>query len=109
MFRRGRRGSWHALVSAVMRLAGGKAVLLRHAEKPWASVTFAGARHTIALTFAGAEAIEAAERFIATLPDHEFTIPGQLVAEAVVTAVDHTMLPEPRMTVEVELLLLEEA
>jgi hypothetical protein len=46
--------------------------------------------------------------FIVFLPEHEFMLPGQLVADAAVTEVDHRLIPEPRLTVSVELLLLEE-
>ncbi len=61
------------------------------------------------LAFNGAAAIAAAEALIAALPDHEFAIPGQLVADASVVSVDQTALPEPRMVVELELLLLEDS
>ncbi len=105
----GRRRPWQTLLSAVTQLAHGKAELLRHSERPWASVTFAGTRHSITLAFTGAEAIAAGERFIAALPEHEFTIPRQLVADAAVVAVTHELLPEPKLTVDVELLLLEDA
>jgi len=40
--------------------------------------------------------------------DHEFAIPGQLVADVSVISVDQATLPEPRMVVELELLLLED-
>ncbi|GGC21787.1 hypothetical protein GCM10011371_06770 [Novosphingobium marinum] len=106
--RRGRR-PWIQLLSAILKLAGPRAELLRHSEKPWASVTFSGTRHTIELTFAGAEAVEAGESFIAALPDHEFEISGQLVADATVTSVDHTGEPAAVLTVACELLLLEDA
>lgn len=102
------RRPWLSLLSAVMELAGGKAELLRHAEQPWASATFAGTRHTISLAFAGAESVEAGETFLSLLPDHEFAIPRQLVADAAVIQVEHTISPEERLTCEVELLLLEE-
>jgi len=92
---------------ALLDLAGGRATILSHEEKYWASVTFAGARHRLELLFEGAEAVEAGELFIAFLPEHEFAIPGQLVADAAVTAVDHRLDP-PRMQVSCELLLLEE-
>ena len=109
-FRAGRgRSPWLALLSAVLALGEGHAELLRHGERPWASVTFSGTRHTIALAFAGLPAIAAAERLIAALPDHEFTLPGHLVADAAITAVEQTTLPEPRLTVELELLLLDDA
>ena len=102
------RQPWTPLLNAVLRLAGSAATLVRHAESPWASVTFSGTRHTIALGFVGLDGVAAAEAFIAALPEHEFAIAGQLVAEATVTAVDHALLPAPAITVEIELLLLEE-
>ena len=48
------------------------------------------------------------EAFIVALPEHEFTLPRHIVADASVVAVDHALSPEMRMTVEVELLLLED-
>ena len=48
------------------------------------------------------------EEFVAALPDHEFAIPGQLVADATVAAAETTLLPQPRLAVTCELLLLEE-
>ncbi|HEY0958536.1 MAG TPA: hypothetical protein VGE05_04600 [Novosphingobium sp.] len=94
------------LLSAVMRLAAGRAELLRHAERSWASATFAGTHHMVALTFAGADAMAAAEAFIEALPDHEFAIPGQLVADAAIASI---VQDAERLTVEAELLLLEDA
>lgn len=103
-----RTAPWLPLLSAVLNLAGGRGELLRHAEQSWASVTFSGTRHTVALAFTGAEAIAAGEAFIDALPEHEFTVPRHLVADAAVVAVDHTTLPKPRLEVTVELLLLED-
>lgn len=97
------------LVEAILTLAGGKAELAHHIERGWASVTFSGTRHTMSLAFTGTEAVAAGEHFIAALPDHEFTIPRQLVADALVVSTEHALLPEPRLTVEIELLLLEDA
>lgn len=97
------------LREALLALADDHGKVVRHSEKAWASVTFAGARHKVALRFAGAGAVEAGETLIALLPEHEFAIPGQLVADATVTAADHRMLPHPELTVECEMLLIEEA
>jgi hypothetical protein len=102
-------GTAGRLREALCALADGHAVVLRQTERPWASVTFEGARHTFELAFEGREAIGAGETFVAALADHEFAIPGQLVAEAAVAAVDHRLLPEPRMGVTCELLLLRDA
>ena len=104
---RNRRQATDLLRKALLELARGEATILGHSEKSWASITFAGARHRIELEFEGAEAVAAGELFIAFLPEHEFAIPGQLVADAAVTAVDHRLEP-PRMQVGCELLLLEE-
>lgn len=103
-----RRQPWAQLLAAIMALAGERAELLRHSERAWASVTFSGTRHSIALAFRGAQALAAAEAFIAALPEHEFAIPRQLVADAAVIGVEQEMLPEPKMLVEAELLLLED-
>ena len=104
---RARRHPRSRLREALLELAQGQATILSHDEKSWASVTFAGARHRLELLFEGDEAIDAGELFIALLPEHEFDLPGQLVADAAVTAVDHRLEP-PRMEVSCELLLLEE-
>lgn len=104
-----RRTTADRLREALMALGQHRGQILTHAEKPWASVTFTGARHTFALLFAGEDAVAAGEEFIAELPEHEFTLPGQLVADATVTAADHRLLPAARLVVECELLLLEDA
>ena len=102
------RRPWMQLLASVLTLAGGRAELLRHAERPWTSVTFNGARHTIALRFPGAAGIIDGEMFIAALPDHEFSLSRHIVVEATVASADHQLSPEPELTVEIDLLLLEE-
>ena len=106
---RTRRSIGDRVREALLKLAQGEAQLLSHQEKSWASITFAGTRHELTLRFEGTVAIEAGENFIAALPDHEFAIPGQLVAEATITAASHGLLPEPSLEVSATLLLLEEA
>lgn len=96
------------LLDAVMRLAGPRAELLKHAERPWASATFSGTRHTITLTFAGEAGIAAGEAFAAALPEHEFAIRRQLVADAAIVEMEQGFMPTPHMLVEAELLLLED-
>jgi hypothetical protein len=103
-----RRSPAERLREELQALAGGHAEFLTHSEKSWASVTFTGTRHQLDLAFAGADAIEAAENFIAFLPEHEFALPRQLVADAAVVAVDHRLGADPRLEVKVEQLLLEE-
>ncbi|WP_421848178.1 hypothetical protein [Novosphingobium sp.] len=97
------------LLRAVLALAGPHAELMEHSEASWASVTFAGTRHTIVLRYEGWEASDAAEVLMAALPEHEFTIPRTLVADAAVVRLDQKLLPEPELTVELALLLLDDA
>lgn len=104
--RTSRRGPGDRLRSAVLALAG-EARLVAHSERSWASITFAGTRHRLELEFAGGKAVKAGEMFIAFLPEHEFAIPGQLVADAAVVEVDPRLDP-PLMRVTCELLLLED-
>lgn len=105
---RARRSPWLHLLDALLDLTEGKAELVRHAERAWASATFAGTRHSVVLAFTGAEAVEAGERFLAALPDHEFTLPRQLVADAAVIGTSHGLLPCPRLEAELALLVLDE-
>ncbi len=104
-----RKSLGEKLRAAILELADGHGKIRRHAERSWASITFAGTRHTLDLSFTGDDEIAAAERLIADLSDHEFSIPGQLVADAIVMSVDHAMLPKPRLDVTIELLMLEDA
>jgi hypothetical protein len=106
--RSGPRSTGDRVRDALLALGAYRGQVLTHSERAWASITFAGARHTLALLFAGEEAVAAGEAFIAALPEHEFAIPSQLVADAAITEVEHRLLPHPRLVVQCELLLLEE-
>ena len=104
-----RRGFAGRLEAALIALAGDAGRVIAHRERSWASVTFAGTRHEVSIAFEGSAAIEGGEALIALLPDHEFALPGRLVADATVSAVDHALAPAPRMVVTCELLVLEDA
>jgi hypothetical protein len=107
--REGARGPWLGLLRELATLAGPGARFERHAERAWSSTTFIGARHTFTLTFTGPQAVAGGEHLIAELPDHEFTLPGRLVADAKVVAAEHSLVDGPRLTIEAELLVLDEA
>lgn len=96
-----------ALKGAMDDLCRSLGRLLVHEQKSWASATFSGVRHRMTYAFDGIEAIEAGETMIAILPEHEFSIPGQLVADASVVDVNHRPGRDPHMVVDVELLLLD--
>lgn len=103
-----RRDPANQLIAALFALGGGHGALLRHEERAWASVTFSGCNHSVTFRFTGGVGVAAGEAFVAALPEHEFTIPKRLVADATVVAARHTLLPEPALEVECELLVLEE-
>jgi hypothetical protein len=105
---RPRRTTADRVRAALTGLTGGLGTVLGHDEKAWASITFSGTRHSIVLEFCGPEAVAAGEELIERLPDHEFAIPGQLVADATITAVDHRFGAMERLEVTAVLLLLEE-
>lgn len=103
------RGNDARLVAALVALAQGHGTLRDHRQSPWASVTFSGTRHELCFDFVGPEAVAGAELLIAALPEHEFALPRQLVADAAVSAVEHTMLPQPGLSIRCELLLIDDA
>ncbi|MGB3752371.1 MAG: hypothetical protein WA954_00555 [Parerythrobacter sp.] len=107
--RRPRRNTADRLRGAVIGMTGGLGKTVNQTERPWASITFSGERHRLELVFEGERAIAAGEALIAALPDHEFTLPRLLVADATIIAVESTLLPAPKLRVACEFLLLEEA
>lgn len=95
-----------AIEGAVLALASNQAEIRDLAFRPWASITFVGSRVKMTVRFHGAEAVVAGEQFIAFLPEHEFDIPGQIVADAAVTGVSHEQGKYLGATIEI--LLLED-
>lgn len=88
-----------ALTNALLKFAT-PAEMRGSRERPWASVTFTGARHWFALSVGPARA-----DFITTLlPDFEFDIPGHLVADISVAGTrpdgDRVILDVEALTVE---------
>ncbi len=105
---RPRRTTADRVRAALAGLAGGHGTVLAHEEKAWASITFSGTRHEVVLEFCGPEAVAGGEELIERLPDHEFALPGQLVADAAITKVDHRFGAMERLEITAVLLLLEE-
>lgn len=58
--------------------AGIVLALVARAATPWASVTFAGARHRLTLAAFPSQLLD---RWLAELPDAEFALRGHLVAD----------------------------
>jgi len=88
-----------ALTNALLKLAT-PAEIPESRERPWASVTFTGARHWVSLSVGPARA----EEIAAMLPEHEFDLPGHLVADIAVAGTrvdgDRTLLEIEALTVE---------
>lgn len=105
---RPRRTTADRVRAVLAGLAGGHGTVLAHEEKAWASITFSGTRHQVVLEFCGPDAVAGGEELIERLPDYEFALPGQLVADATITAVDHRFGAMERLEVTAVLLLLEE-
>ncbi len=103
-----RRDPATALIRAVMALASGQAQFEEHRGTQWASATFAGMRHVMRLHFAGAEAVAHGERLAAMLPEHEFRIRGQLVADLAIAQVHRRDEGEPALTLTIEALTVED-
>jgi len=104
---RARRTTADRVREALLNLSASRATCVKHEEKAWSSITFAGTRREVTLRFEGAEAVAIGEELIECLPEHEFTIPGQLVADATITEVDHRFGMHERMIVTAVLLLEE--
>ena len=60
-----RRGNSARLERAVLALSGGHGRIVEHRERSWASITFAGTRHTLRIAFDTPEAIDSGEALIA--------------------------------------------
>jgi hypothetical protein len=69
---------------------------------PWASVTFAGARHRLTMVAARSASLDA---WLASLPEAEFRLRGHLVADLAITGVTRTGDP---VEVTLEILTVED-
>ncbi|MDB5738936.1 MAG: hypothetical protein JWO65_2604 [Sphingomonas bacterium] len=72
-----------AFLRALKPLAGPFALIAAD-SRPWASATFEGARHRLALKLEGDDVAERAKRLQATLGEADLSIAGGFVADIVV-------------------------
>jgi hypothetical protein len=89
------------LVRALERSGPGVTVA-RHDSTPWASVTFAGARHRLRIE---APLTPGFDRWLAELPAAEFALRGHLVADRAIGSIEHC---DGRATVAIEALTVED-
>ena len=73
------------LIRQLIKHLGPGAELDRAEEREWASATFSGARHSLWLNLPIADATCAIAGSINTLPDHEFDLAGEIVADCSVS------------------------
>jgi len=66
-------------------LAGNRVSVTMKRERPWASITFAGTRHSFAVDWEGTAKPDVMHNLAKALADHEFAIPGYFVADILVT------------------------
>lgn len=68
-------------------------------SRPWASITFSGARHMLWLRIDGPGAAAAADRFLDGLGEREFPMRGHLLAD-IVAASDERTADAVRLRIE---------
>ena len=74
------------LIHILLRQLGPGAELIEAQEREWASATFNGARHILHFRLPLLAAAAAPPVALAGLADHEFTLPGQIVADCLVSS-----------------------
>jgi len=70
-----------ALLRALAAGPAGRFHIVSAASTPWASATFEGARHAVTLALEGEDAAGRAAHLRRTLPEMEFSLRGNLVAD----------------------------
>lgn len=89
-------------LSRALEQTGPGVIVVTRDATPWASVTFAGARHRLTLD---APATPGLDRWLAGLPETEFALRGHLVADLAVTGIE---LSNGRAVVTIEVLTVED-
>ena len=81
----GRRDPGAMIVSQLEALSGARATVTLNRERPWASITFAGTRYSLAIVSADGAEPETMQALAQALPNHEFAIPGHFLADILIT------------------------
>lgn len=96
-----RRDCHGRLLAALVALAGENAVVVDSSLRPWHSATFVGSRHDVMLSIGGEDAASTAADLAAALPDAEFRLPGHIVVDLKVEAVESGSGNEVRLRLEI--------
>ena len=92
------------IVRALQQLLPAATLSLIH-ERPWHSLTFSGVQVCISLVLPGVRHADIAARFADELPEYEFNLRGQLVADI---AVLETVVSESQRRLMIDALLLDD-
>lgn len=104
----GRRDAATLVIRALVALGDGLASLEEHRGTAWASATFSGMRHRLTLSFAGDKGVARGEWLAQILAEHEFDLPGHIVADAVVIERHVRREGTPALTLTIEMLTVED-
>jgi hypothetical protein len=96
-----------ALLRAIVNFMNFEVSFEEIRSRSWASVTFTGARHEVALRMEGEGAGEVGDRFCANLSDAEFDLRGHILAD--ISLIAHEALPEGGVRIRFEALTVEDA
>ena len=99
---------WRTIEDFALAVCCDAGKLAAHVEKPWRSATFEGARHELTVIFRGDDDVLIGEAVLDQWPRHQFALAGQLVVESRVGWVNRQNLPEPMLTMQLELLLVRD-
>lgn len=75
-----RRHALHPLARALGAMLPGSTICMVH-QRPWHSLTFAGAQIRLSIAVSGDGYANVARHFSEALPEHEFDLPNMLVAD----------------------------
>ena len=87
------------LSGQIAALAGDRAKVTLERERPWASITFSGTRHSFAVEWPDAVKPDAVKNLAKVLPVHEFAIPDYFVADILVTEEARALLLVEALTI----------
>jgi hypothetical protein len=96
-----------ALLRAIVNFMNFEVSFEEIRSRSWASVTFTGARHEIALRLEGDGADEAADRFCSHLDLAEFDLRGHILAD--IALVTREAAEDGGVRIEIEALTVEDA
>ena len=91
-----------ALIAQIIsKLSPANVTVVETFTKPWASVTFSGARHEMTLLVEGSQALHVSEALKATIRCEEFDIKGHLVADILI---NHLSADQSSVRLDIEAL-----